>query len=91
MRRQVRPYHLVLLAVASIFLMLTAVWISDRAAERAIRESERRQCESVMSDVLAYRAVPPTTEAGQAQLRSKEELLRIWGCPRPSEKELGND
>lgn len=84
-------YSLLLLAGAMIVCMMAAVVISTRASDRAVRESERRQCESVLSDILAYRAVPPTTEAGKNQLRTKEELYRVWGCPPPNEEELQND
>jgi hypothetical protein len=84
-------YSLLLAAGAMIVCMMAAVVISVRASDRAVRESERRQCESVLSDVVAYRLTPPVTEAGKNQLRSKEELLRLWGCPKPSEKELDNE
>ena len=80
-------YSLLMLAAAMIVCMMAAVIISTRASERAVRDSERRQCESVMADVIAYRAVPPTTPAGIEQLRSKERLLAAWGCPRPEEKD----
>jgi hypothetical protein len=81
-------YSLILLAMSMAVFMVAAVAISVRASDRAIRESERKQCESVASDVRAYEAAPPATEAGKAQLQSKRELLRAWGCPRPTEKEL---
>jgi hypothetical protein len=84
-------YSIFLASLAVVVCMMAAVVISVRASDRAVRESERRQCESVMSDVVAYRAAPPVTEAGKNQLASKEELLRVWGCPKPTEKELSND
>lgn len=80
-------YSLAMLALGMIVCMLAAVTISVRASDRAIRESERKQCESVTSDVRAYEAVPPTTEAGKAQLRAKRELLVTWECPVPPDKE----
>lgn len=78
-------YSLAMLALGMIVCMVAAVAISVRASERAVRESERRQCDSVMADVAAYRLVPPQTEAGRNQLRSKEQLIKAWGCPIPEE------
>lgn len=78
-------YSLAMLALGMIVCMLAAVVISVRASERAVRDSERRQCESVMSDVEAYLQTPPQTEAGRNQLRTKQDLMRLWGCPIPRE------
>ena len=80
-------YSLLLLAAGMIVCMAAAVTISVRASDKAIRASERRQCESVAADLAAYREAPPQTEAGRAQLRSKENLFRAWGCPKPKEEE----
>lgn len=75
----------ILLSAAVIVCMLAAVCISVRASDRAIRKSERAQCESVQSDVDAYTEVPPQTRSGINQLRSKQELLRRLGCPKPKD------
>jgi hypothetical protein len=84
-------YSLLMLSAAMIVCMLTAVTISIRAGQQAIHQSERRQCESLWSDVQAYREVPPTTSTGRNQMRSKMELLKIWGCPDPPEKRPADD
>ena len=76
-------YSLAMLALGMIVCMMAAVVISVRASERAIRESERGQCETIQADVDAYREEPPTTKAGRNQLRSKEDRLRDLGCPIP--------
>ena len=73
------------LAAAVIVCMLAAVCISVRASERAIRASERGQCESIQADVNAYLEEPPRTAAGLNQLRSKQARLRALGCPVPNE------
>lgn len=75
----------ILLSAAVIVCMLAAVCISTRASDRAIRESQRSQCEAWQSDVDAYIEVPPITKAGINQLRSKQELLRRFGCPVPKD------
>jgi hypothetical protein len=80
-------YSLLLLAGGMIVCMLAAVTISIRASDKAIRDSERMQCESVAADIRAYREVPPSSDAGRAQLRSKENLFRLWDCPKPKEGE----
>lgn len=77
-------YSLAMLAVGMIATMMAAVTISIQASDRALRQSELRQCESVASDVRTYLASSKLTEAGQNQLRAKQELLRIWGCPQSS-------
>jgi hypothetical protein len=80
-------YSLLLLAAGMIVCMLAAVAISVRASDKAIRDSERMQCESVAADIAAYQEAPPQTDAGRAQLRSKENLYRAWECPKPKEGE----
>ena len=77
-------YSLLLASTAMIVCMMTAVCISIRASDRAIRISERGQCDSLQADVDAYREEPPRTAAGIHQLRSKQERLRALGCPGPT-------
>ena len=74
-------YSLLLAAAAMVVCMLAAVVISVQASERAVRESERKQCESVAADIKAYEDVPPATAAGKEQLRTKRALYQTWGCP----------
>lgn len=76
-------YSILLLAAGMIVCMMAAVCISTRASDRAIRESQRAQCEAWQSDVDAYVEVPPVTRSGINQLRSKRELLQRFGCPVP--------
>jgi hypothetical protein len=79
-------YSLAMLALGMLVAMMVAVVISVRASERAVRESERRQCESIGADIRAYEVTPPQTPAGAGQLAAKRDLYRTWGCPTPSEK-----
>ncbi len=79
-------YPLVLLAVGMLVCMMAAVVISTRASDRAIREAERGQCDTIASDILAYQEVPPTTPAGWYQLRVKEARFKALGCPVPDGK-----
>lgn len=72
-------------AAGTLASMMGAVVISVQASERAIRSSERRQCEAYAAEVRGYRELPPSTPAGQNQLRTKVELLKLWGCPIPPE------
>lgn len=78
-------YSLLLLAVGMLVCMLTAVTISIEASNRAIREAERGQCESLQADVDAYREEPPVTKSGRNQLLSKERRIQALGCPKPKE------
>ena len=80
-------YSLLMLAGAMVVMMMAAVMISTEASDRAVRESERKQCESVTSDVHAFEVVPPVTQAGKAQLATKRELLIKWECPIPPDPE----
>jgi hypothetical protein len=80
-------YSLAMLALGMLVSMMVAVVISIQASERAVRESERRQCESLAADIQAYVVQPPRTPAGIEQLRAKRALYQTWGCPVPSEKE----
>ena len=84
-------YSLLMLAAAMIVCMMAAVVISTRASDRAIRESERRQCEDLAAEIRGYEDVAPTTPAGKEQLRAKRALYLTWDCPKPTEKELSND
>jgi hypothetical protein len=77
-------YSLVLAGAAMIVCMMAAVCISLKASERAIRISERGQCDTLQADVDAYREEPPRTAAGIHQLRSKQERLKALGCPGPT-------
>lgn len=74
-------------AAGTLASMMGAVAISVQASERAIRESERRQCSEIAAEVRGWQEQPPTTAAGQNQLRTKIELLRLWECPIPPEGE----
>lgn len=80
-------YSLAMLALGMIVCMMAAVTISVKASERSLRESERRQCDAVASDVRGYLEVPPTTPGGKNQLRTRIELLKSWGCPVPRKGE----
>lgn len=79
-------YSLAMLALGMIICMMAAVAVSVRASDRAIRESERGQCETIQADVDAYREEPPTTKAGKNQLRAKLARLTELGCPKPKEE-----
>lgn len=72
-----------MLAAAMIVCMMAAVVISTRASDRAVRESERRQCEDLGAEIQGYQDVPPNTNAGREQLRAKRALYSAWECPAP--------
>lgn len=79
-------YSLAMFAIGMIICMMAAVVISVRASDRAIRDSERRQCETIQADVDAYLDEPPTTPAGWNQLRAKQARIVELGCPKPKEE-----
>lgn len=79
-------YSLATLAVGMLVSMMVAVVISVQASEKAVRDSEVRQCESVAADIRAYELTPPQTDVGRQQLKTKRDLYRAWGCPVPGEK-----
>jgi hypothetical protein len=80
-------YSLLLLALSMIVCMIASVTISLRGAERAVHNSEIKQCESLRSDVAAYRDSATLSETGRKQMESKERLLERWQCPNPPIKE----
>ncbi len=79
-------YSLAMLAAGMLVSMMVAVIISVRASEKAVRDSERRQCENLAAEIRGYEIEPPRTPAGAEQLRAKVNLYQAWGCPVPSEK-----
>lgn len=74
-------YAIGLLAASVIVCMLATIAICTRITDHAIREAERRQCETIQADVDGYLEVPPVTRAGIKQLETKQERLKSLGCP----------
>lgn len=50
---------------------------------RLVKESERRDCDTLRSDIEAYQDLPPATRAGWNQWNSKTERYRQIGCTPP--------
>jgi hypothetical protein len=80
-------YSMLTLAAGMLVCMIIAVTISVQASNRAIRESEQGQCETLQADVDAYTEVPPSSPAGIRQMQSKMERLRQLQCPKGREEQ----
>jgi len=69
------------LAFGMVACMIIAILVAVQVGEKNRRESDRRLCASILSDVNAYLESPPVTDAGRNQLRAKQDLLRALQCP----------
>lgn len=78
-------YSMATLALGMLVCMIIAVTISVQASNRAIRESEQGQCDTLQADVDAYTEAPPATKAGIRQMQSKMERLKQLQCPKGRE------
>ncbi len=56
-----------------------AIYVNLRA-EHFVKESEQRDCASLLSDIQAYEETPPTTRTGLGQWESKVGRYQQIGC-----------
>ncbi len=58
------------------------IYVNQRA-EYFVRQSEQRDCSSLLADIDVYAEAPPATRTGLGQWRSKVERYGQIGCEPP--------